>query len=203
MSYVRIIAQFKIFDTIITGDLYPIVLFDIPIPYITEVQINKDTNDKNEYIVTLYTKQFKINLDRKTFIHNRLEMEEYRDVFEKVTQINLHDTLFLNGTVRLKQKNDIINEKVPYSVTQDTSENRNKYSDTYQNPYDNDDNSNIPLNINSNVLKDVENNNEYKKQRYKDDENNLQSSQNTLVIICLLIILGLLGFGIYLYFKKR
>ena len=203
MSYVRIIAQFKIFDTIITGDLYPIVLFDIPIPYITEIQINKDTNDKNEYIVTLYTKHFKINLDRKTFIHNRLEIEEYRDVFEKVTQINLHDTLFLNGTVRLKQKNDIINEKVPYSVTQDTSENRNKYSDTYQNPYNNDDNSNIPLNINSNVLKDVENNNEYQKQRYKDDENNLQSSQNTLVIICLLIILGLLGFGIYLYFKKR
>ena len=203
MSYVRTIAQFKIFDTIITGDLYPIVLFDIPIPYITEIQINKDTNDKNEYIVTLYTKQFKINLDRKTFIHNRLEIEEYRDVFEKVTQINLHDTLFLNGTVRLKQKNDIINEKVPYSVTQDTSENSNKYSDTYQNLYDNDDNSNIPLDINPNVSKEFKNNNEYQKQRYEDDENNLQSTQNTLIIIGLFIIAVLFGFGIYLYFKKQ
>jgi len=111
MSYVQTIAQFKIFDTIITGDLYPIVLFDIPIPYITEIQINKDTNDKNEYIVTLYTKQFKLNLDRKTFIHNRLEIKEYRDVFEKVTQINLHDTLFLYGRVRLKQKMILLMKK--------------------------------------------------------------------------------------------
>ena len=209
MSYVRTIAQFKIFDTFITGDLYPIVLFDIPIPYITEIQIIKDTNDKNEYIVTLYTKQFKINLDRKTFIHNRLEIEEYRDVFEKVTQINLHDTLFLNGTVRLKQKNDIINARVPYSVTQDdtntydTSKNSNKYSDTYQNLYDNDDNSNIPFDINPNVSKEFKNNNEYQKQRYEDDENNLQSTQNTLIIIGLFIIAVLFGFGIYLYFKKQ
>ena len=184
MSYVRTIAQFKIFDTIITGDLYPIVLFDIPIPYITEIQIIKDTNDKNEYIVTLYTKKFKLNLDRKTYIHNRLEIKEYRDVFEKVTQINLHDTLFLHGTVRLKQKNDIINEKVPYSVTQDTSENSNKY---------------IPLDINPNVSKEFENNNEH----YEDNENNLQSTQNTLIIIGLFIIAVLFGFGIYLYFKKQ
>jgi hypothetical protein len=52
--------------------------------------------------------------------------------------------LFLNGTVRLKQKNDIINARVPYSVTQDdtntydTSKNSNKYSDTYLNPYNNE-----------------------------------------------------------------
>ena len=83
MSYVRIIATHELFDTSITGDSYPIALFDVPIQFITEVQINKDTNDKNEYIVTLYTETFKINLDRKTFIDNKLNFKEYIDIHEK------------------------------------------------------------------------------------------------------------------------
>ena len=100
MSYVQITASFEIIQKFIKSYSYPITLFNKTVQFINEVIIHKEPNDKNEYIVTLYTEKFKINLDRKTLIHNLLGTKEYIDIYEDVTSINLYETNFYKRTER-------------------------------------------------------------------------------------------------------
>ena len=121
------------------SDLYPIVLFDNPIKFINHVEINKEPNDKNEYIVTLYTPLYLINLDKPTDINNIVQLNEKMDFYGDFNVLNLHETNFLKGTVQLKQNTDIINEKVYYQVTPDdtktydSSKNSNQYPESILN----------------------------------------------------------------------
>ena len=50
----------KVFDP---NNFQPSVLFDVP-KQLHSVDIDKDINDETSYIVTLYTKTFKIHTDR-------------------------------------------------------------------------------------------------------------------------------------------
>ena len=57
----------------ITGNFYPIVLFDEPIPFIYFEEIIKENDNAKKCIVTLYIKTFWIHLyrgtDFKEFFH--------------------------------------------------------------------------------------------------------------------------------------
>ena len=103
----------------IKSDRYPLVLFHNVIQNILAVKIIREMDDKNEYVVTLYTQKFYINLDRTTHINYRTKQEhEHIEVFPDTTVLNLYNTVdFYRGTVRLKRINDDLNKKMYYAST--------------------------------------------------------------------------------------
>ena len=70
-------GQWKIpsIEKSITNDVYPIDLFKKHINSSIYIQIIQRQHDTNNYIVTLYSNNFYINLDRNTNIHNDNNMD--------------------------------------------------------------------------------------------------------------------------------
>ena len=61
-------------QTYITNDVYPIVLFENRNISNIMFELKTDSTDMNKdnYIVTLYSNNFSINLDRSTYINNNI-----------------------------------------------------------------------------------------------------------------------------------
>ena len=82
----------------------PTTLFNEPIKLIS-LFIEQNPNDKTSHIVTLYTKTFRINIDRRINIRrNNDKANEHIDIGKTQIQLNLlRDTEFIKGTIELKE----------------------------------------------------------------------------------------------------
>ena len=89
----------------------PTTLFNEPIKLIS-LFIEQNPNDKTSHIVTLYTKTFRINIDRRINIRrNNDKANEHIDIGKTQIQLNLlRDTEFIKGTIELKEIDDTINK---------------------------------------------------------------------------------------------
>ena len=209
-------------QTYITNDVYPIVLFENRNISSIIIELKTDSTDinKDNYIVTLYSNNFSINLDRSTYINNNIHAPEDITVHPLYTIINFHHGNFYKGIVRLTQKNNVVNKKIDLS----SSELLTNFVDT-----DADNCSNLLQTCNrkiqqretglylykamnkscNNTVDACKNENiELKKAiNSKNEENKKlntsQSIQKTIIIVGVLIILVLLGLCIYLYFYKH
>ena len=99
----------KVFDPI---TFQPEVLFDYPIQ-LHSVNIDRDINDNTSYIVTLYTKTYKIQIDRTIMIkkYKSIPNESIYEVSEYSVKLNLlQNREFIKGTIEIKEIDDNINQ---------------------------------------------------------------------------------------------
>ena len=98
----------KVFDPI---TFQPEVLFDYPIQ-LHSVNIDRDINDNTSYIVTLYTKTYKIQIDRT------IRIKKYKSLHDKSIEVDefyvklnlLRNREFIKGTIEIKEIDDNINQ---------------------------------------------------------------------------------------------
>ena len=118
MSYINIYIKDsqKPIKKYIRNEVYPFVLFNEHVKNIDGISMyNNDDELTDDYIVTLYTKTFLINLDRVTSIFNILTESEDILLHTDHTYINLHTVDFYKGTVTLRQnvEDNLINKLIP------------------------------------------------------------------------------------------
>ena len=209
-------------QTYITNDVYPIVLFENRNISSIIIELKTDSTDinKDNYIVTLYSNNFSINLDRSTYINNNIHADEYITIHPLYTIINFHNANFYKGIVRLAQKNDVVNQKIDSSSnelpTNFVDTDADNCSDLLQTCNRKIQQRETGLYMYKAMNKSCHNtvdackkeNIELKKEiNSKNEENKKlntsQSIQKTIIIVGVLIILVLLGLCIYLYFYKH
>ena len=93
-------------------DIKQIILFYEPIK-LGYLKIIRDRGDTNNYILTLYTKEYVINVDKDVYIR-----QKKLDIIEKSIKseyfiLNLKNIEFINGTVQLKTKFGAVNTIIP------------------------------------------------------------------------------------------
>lgn len=230
-------------------DIKQIVLFYEPIK-LGYLKIIRDRGDTNNYILTLYTKDYVINVDKDVYI--RQENVERLDISSRSAYFiwYLQNIEFINGTVQLQTKFgaavntiipvtdidsleynmdalDICDNKLNKTITDCEKQNNfceremklyrdlKKTCKTQINGSSNQENEELKIQIDSSnqenqeLKQQLESKNQeiikLKKQINSNNQNsnNSQTTPNITMIICVLIIILLLGFCIYLYFFKR
>ena len=93
-------------------DIKQIILFYEPIK-LGYLKIIRDRGDTNNYILTLYTKEYVINVDKDVYIRQKkLDIIE-ESIKSEYFILNLKNIEFINGTVQLKTKFGAINTIIP------------------------------------------------------------------------------------------
>ena len=84
-------------------DIKQIILFYEPIK-LGYLKIIRDRGDTNNYILTLYTKEYVINVDKDVYIRQKkLDIIE-ESIKSEYFILNLKNIEFINGTVQLQTK---------------------------------------------------------------------------------------------------
>ena len=213
MGYIEVYTQNEQNPRKYTISNVPSTLFDEPIQLITIIKIIRERGDY--YTFTLYTKDYKINLGKTTYIYNDPNKNETIEDKKDHMELNLYTTEFLKLTVQDLELDDRLHQRIYlplnneqvncdeclYRINECRQYNNNQNEYYYQMGQElkdslrkisscNDDNAELKEMIDSN-------NQENKKC------NDPQSTSNTSVIICVAIIVLLFGLCIYLYFFKH
>ena len=91
-------------------------MFETPIKFIRNIEINNKEYDKNHYIITLYTINFSLNLNKNTCTYY------HENKMESIESYPLHSVMYMNtneftkGTVKIKQIKDTVNTKLYNSL---------------------------------------------------------------------------------------
>ena len=213
------------------NDIKQIVLFYEPIK-LGYLKIIRDRGDTNNYILTLYTKEYVINVDKDVYIRQEKVDRIDESIKSEYYVLNLKIIEFINGTVQLQTKFGVVNTITPvadinpmeyYIDALDICDNKLNKTITDCEKQNNFCEQEMKLyrelkrtcrtqinnssnQENQDLKQQLESKNheiiELKKQNNK-NPNNSQSTQTTIIIICVLIIIFLISLCIYLYFFKR
>ena len=127
MSYIKILIQDDQKPMIIYIIDNPTILFEMPIKFIRNIEINNEKYDTNYYIVTLYTNNFSINLDKNTYIYYHENKNDGIESYRLHSIMYMNNNEFTKGTVQFKQENDTVNKII-----------HNSLDDSLNYPYDNE-----------------------------------------------------------------
>jgi hypothetical protein len=97
MGYIEVYTQNEQNPRKYTISNVPSTLFDEPIQFITIIKIIRDTGDY--YTFTLYTKDYKINLGKTTYIYNDTNKNETIEDKSDHMKLNIYTNNFLKLTV--------------------------------------------------------------------------------------------------------
>ena len=214
MGYIEVYTQNEQNPRKYTISNVPSTLFDEPIQLITIIKIIRERGDY--YTFTLYTKDYKINLGKTTYIYNDPNKNETIEDKKDHMELNLYTTEFLKLTVQDMDLDDRLHQRIYlpldkeqvncdeclYRINECRQYNNNQNEYYYQMGQElkdslrkisscNDDNAELKQTIDS------------KNQENKKCNDPQSTQTTTIIIICVLIIIFLFGLCIYLYFFKQ
>ena len=199
----------------------PTVLFDTPIQP-TDIEIIYADGDNNRYSLTLYTKDYKVIIRySRTYIFYRKNEIESIDEQAAYVEINIHNNDFYMGTVKIRKDYDKFNTRIDLLDENEIFDcddctvflnDCKRYNNYKRQHYEEIENSLKHMNYYKQEITDLKKQIHSKDKELKtltDQKNqenknskSYQSTQKTIIIICVLIIVLLLGLCIYLYFKR-
>ena len=221
MGYIEVYTQNEQNPRKYTISNVPSTLFDEPIQLITIIKIIREKNDPFAYTLTLYTKDYKINLGKTTYIYNDTNKNETIEDKKAHMNLNIYTTEFLKLTVQEMENDERLHQRIylPLDNPQfncdecldrinecrQYNNNQNEYY--YQMGQELKDSLRKISNCyddNAELKEMIDSKNQESKNQENKKCNDPQSTQTTtIIIICVLIIIFLFGLCIYLYFFKQ
>ena len=110
MGYIEVYTQNEQNPRKYTISNVPSTLFDEPIQFITIIKIIRERGDY--YTFTLYTKDYKINLGKTTYIYNDPNKNETIEDKKDHMELNLYTTEFLKLTVQVMELDDRLHQRI-------------------------------------------------------------------------------------------
>ena len=182
----------------------PTTIFETPTQFITIIKKIREQNDPTVFTFTLYTKDYKINFIKNAHIYNDpTKNESIVNESDRVI-LNLHTTEYLKLTVQEYENNIMLNKRIYLTFDNTLSScdecfdsiNECRQYNNNQNEYYDQMRKNLGRSQRD-ISRCNEDNAELKQMI---DSKNQESTQNTVTIICVVIIVLLFT---YFLFHKR